>query len=92
MKKTAIEDTSGALDVLDGLTSQMDGGNLNIIMAFSKSAENLLTDGLDAETLKDMQSKMASNEGDDQKPCKDTECNNGGKDGNTSKCSTKKTD
>jgi len=90
VKKTVIEDTSAALDVLDGLTDQLSNGNLNVIMAFSKSAENLLTDNLDQDTLDSMQEKMATK--DETTVCQDSECNNAGKDGNTSKCSISKTE
>lgn len=80
-----VEDASAALDILDGLTGLMEGGDLNVINAFSKSSANLLVDGLSDEDIAAMQASMAAAE---DGACKATDCNNGGLNGNTSRCST----
>jgi hypothetical protein len=64
----------------------LEGGDLNVINSFAKSSENLLADKLTAKSIARLQQLMA---GDDM-PCIPADCNNAGKDGNTSKCSTVK--
>jgi hypothetical protein len=72
--------------VLDGLMGLREVGDLNVINSFAKSSENLLVDNLNQADISRLQKLMS---GDDM-PCIAKDCNNGGKDGNTSKCSTSK--
>lgn len=83
IKQTVVEDANAGLDVLDGLMGLLEAGDLNVINSFAKSSENLLVDGMTAKDIARLQQLMS---GADM-PCVARDCNNGGKDGNTSKCS-----
>lgn len=79
-----VEDASAGLDVLDGLMGMLESADLNVTNSFAKSSENLLVSSTQ-EQLARLATIMA-NPGDIK--CKASDCNNGGIDGNTSKCST----